>query len=102
MLEVTIKHEGELWKARVTRFEKRDGVYEGYIESRSGILLILGEYSGGWFVCLPHWDYGTGLSADLSDVFYNYEKMRHGIGDVDARTVAAVLKEIGKLVSKKE
>ncbi|NSW92613.1 MAG: hypothetical protein HPY74_18520 [Firmicutes bacterium] len=102
MLEVTVKHEGEQWKAKVARLEKRDGIYEVYIKSRSGIHFILGEYSGGWFVCLPGWDYGTGLSSDLSDVFYNYEKMRSGLGDVDARTVAVALKEIGKLVSKKE
>jgi len=85
------------WKANVKSIKNRGDCYEIRIESRgSGLTVIIGKYSGGWFACIPDWQAGTGLSDYLADTYYNAEALTKVIGNVDGLTVAQVLAKLYK------
>ncbi len=92
--EYDITCEGDSWKARVKSINNHGNCYEIKIESRSGLTVIVGQYSAGWFACLPDWNAGAGLSNDLGDTFFNTEALIKAIGIIDAATVAQVLAKL--------
>jgi hypothetical protein len=94
--EYDISYDGNKWKAKVKNVTNRGNCYEIRIESRSGLTIIVGQYSAGWFVCIPGWNAGAGLSCHLGDTFYNTEVLTEAIGVVDGVTVAQVLAQIAK------
>lgn len=80
----------ENWKGNITVFKNYGSHYEIRIESRSGILVLLGKSSNGGFACMP--DFGAGCHlANLKDKFWNTEKLTEVLGNVDGITVASAL-----------
>ncbi|MBS4041413.1 MAG: hypothetical protein KGZ81_12540 [Flavobacteriales bacterium] len=80
----------EHWTGRIKSLKKYGSNYEIRIESRSSILVILGEVSSGYFACMPDFHAGCYL-VDLSDGFWNREQLMRALGKVDGITVAAAL-----------
>jgi hypothetical protein len=58
-------------------------------------MLIFGETSRGKFACIP--DFGVGCHlVDLSNQFWNEEKLINILGKIDGATVAAALNHLAK------
>lgn len=80
----------EHWKGNITVLKNYGSHYEIRIESRSGILVLLGKTSYGGFACMP--DFGAGCHlVDLKDKFWNTEKLTKALGNIDGITVASAL-----------
>lgn len=98
--EIIINDGNTSWGAKIKSIRNMGNCYEIRIESRSGITLLIGKYSTGWFACLPDYGIGVGLSQYLSDTFYNTEAlMRAALNEVDAVTIAKVLAQLKDLQS---
>jgi hypothetical protein len=83
----------EIWNGRITSIKNYGSHIELKIESRSGILVLLGKTSFGNFACIP--DYGVGCHlAALDDIFYNTERLTAVMNKVDGITVAYALATI--------
>ena len=80
----------ECWDGIIPRFENYGSHFEIRIESRSGILVLFGETTQGCFACMPDYDVGCHLS-DLRDRFWNAERLKAVLGEVDGVTVAEAL-----------
>jgi hypothetical protein len=85
----------EEWFGFIKSFTIHKNYYELFIESRSSIMLIFGETSRGKFACIP--DFGVGCHlVDLSNQFWNEEKLIEILGKIDGSTVAAALNHLAK------
>lgn len=80
----------ERWQGIIPRFTKRKSYYEIRIEARSGIMVIFGKTSYGYFACMPDFGAGCHLSS-LNDRFWNTEQLTEVLGEVDGITVANAL-----------
>ena len=80
----------ETWMGKIESMISYGSHYEIRIESRSGILVLLGKTSLGNFACMPDFDAGCHL-AKLDDKFYITEKLCRVLGKVDGITVASAL-----------
>lgn len=95
--DINIRHKNNTWQATVKSIKKTGNCFELRIESRSGITLLVGKYSAGWFACLPDFGVGAGLSQFLCDEFYNTEALtKAGLNEIDATTIAQVLKQLNE------
>lgn len=86
----------ESWAGEITmlRCDRRNGQYEAEISGRGTYFHILaGRHKYGNYLCIPNHDVGCEL-AELSDVFWNEEKLRGLMREVDAVTVAAGLAQL--------
>ncbi len=64
----------EKWAGRITAIKSYGSHIELRIESRSSILVLIGQTTSGHFACMP--DFGAGCYlADLKDIFWNTEKL---------------------------
>ncbi len=65
----------ESWNAKVRSPENLGKCQEIRIESRSGITLIIGKYSSGWFACMPDFKVGVGLLGHSAGnpPYFNWE-----------------------------
>ena len=88
--ERKINSKKEVWQGAIIRFQERESYYELRIEARSGIMVLFGKCSRGYFACMPDYDCGCHLS-DLKDRFWNTEKLTELLGEVDGITVANAL-----------
>ena len=69
--------------------------YEFRVEGRSGITVLVGRTSLGGFACMP--DFGDGCHlVNLTDKFWNNEKLAAVLGAVDGAAVAEALYSLGK------
>jgi hypothetical protein len=83
----------ETWTGIITSIINYGSHYEITIDSRSGILVLLGKTSMGNFACMP--DFGAGCHlGTLDDKFYSTEKLSSVLGKIDAITVASALYSI--------
>jgi hypothetical protein len=80
----------ETWTGKIVSIKNYGSHYEIRIESRSGILVLVGKTSMGNFACIPDFDAGCHL-AKLDDKFYSAEKLCQVLGKVDGITVASAL-----------
>jgi hypothetical protein len=80
----------ERWQGIIPRFVNHGSHYEIRIESRSGIMVVVGKTAQGGFACMPDHDAGCHLSH-LKDRFWNTERLIPVLGEVDAITVAQAL-----------
>lgn len=79
------------WTGKITKIIEHGSHTELYIESRSGITVIIGKTQAGNFCCIPDWQAGCHL-ATLDDTFWNYGSLNKSIKNkVDAMTVAKAL-----------
>ncbi|MBK5201615.1 MAG: hypothetical protein JJE21_08840 [Spirochaetaceae bacterium] len=87
------KKKKETWTGRITSMINYGSHFEIKIESRSGILVLLGKTTLGNFACMP--DFGAGCHlAKLKDKFYSTEKLSNVLGKIDGITVACALAAI--------
>ena len=88
----------DTWKGRVTYLTANQSLYEFYIQSRSGFLVLIGKHSSGYFACLPDFQAGCYLSS-LNDLSYNRERLISALNNpVDGVTVAKALKALADVV----
>ena len=81
----------ESWTGTLTLLRKESGQYEAEICGRGTYFHILvGRHKYGNYLCIPNHDVGCELS-DLSDIFWNEERLRGLMRRVDAVTVATGL-----------
>lgn len=87
----------EQWTGELTLLRRVSGQYEAEISGRGSYFHILaGRHTYGNYLCIPNHDVGCGLS-DFSDIFWNEEKLRCLMHEVDAVTVAAGLAHLPAL-----
>jgi hypothetical protein len=85
----------ETWNGHISSIKNYGSHIEIKIQSRSGILVLLGKTSFGNFACMP--DYGAGCHlASLDDIFYNTERLTNVMNKVDGITVAYALAAIAE------
>jgi len=91
MIEFQCKKEKkEMWEGKIIYLKKYKSHYEFRIESRSGILVLVGKTTDGGFACMP--DFGAGCYiTNLRNQFWNTEKLVNVLGEVDGITVANAL-----------
>lgn len=83
----------ETWTGRITSIINYGSHYEIAIDSRSGIMVLIGKTSMGTFACMPDFSAGCHL-ATLDDMFYSTEKLTDVMGRIDGITVASALYSI--------
>lgn len=91
--ELKTKNRKEKWHGEIIRFINHGSHCEVLIESRSSILIIFGKTSQGAFASMPDFEVGCHL-VDLSDKFWNQEKLCSVLGKVDGITAATALYEL--------
>lgn len=84
------KRGNEKWSGKITSFKNYGSHYEIRIESRSGILVLVGKTTQGAFACMPDFEAGCHL-VNLKDKFWNTEKLTKVLGKIDGITVASAL-----------
>ena len=62
-----------------------------HIESSFGFYVYIFKDIHGYVIYIPVFNFGADLSNDLSDTFYNSEKLIPAIGYIDGITVVYVL-----------
>ncbi|MGI6307047.1 MAG: DUF6618 family protein [Dethiobacteria bacterium] len=82
--------ESERWKGVIQGFRRYASHCEFRIESRSGIMVIVGKAAYGGFACMPDFGAGCHLSR-FDDKFWNTERLTEVLGEVDGITVASAL-----------
>lgn len=80
----------ETWHGKIVMLKNHGNHYEFTIQSRSSIMVIFGKTSRGYFACMPDFNVGCHL-VDLSDSFWNTERLTKVLGKVDGITVANAL-----------
>lgn len=78
------------WNVNIDMFYNYGTHFEFRINSRSGIMVLFGKTSRGYFACMPDFNCGCHL-VDLKDKFWNTEKLIQVMGTVDGVTVSSAL-----------
>ncbi|HZK71853.1 MAG TPA: hypothetical protein VFD03_10140, partial [Clostridia bacterium] len=63
------------------------------VDSRSSIMILIGNTSCGNFICIPDWKVGCHL-ASVKVTFYTTEKSTKSMGAIDAITVATAISSV--------
>lgn len=85
------------WTGELTLLHRASGQYEAEISGRGSYFHILaGRHKYRNYLCIPNHDVGCELS-DFSDIFWNEERLRSLMPEVDAVTVAAGLAHLPAL-----
>lgn len=89
------KYEGErCWTGTVQNLKKTGCIIEAKIEGRGSTMhVIIGKYAYGNYICIPGWNVGSDLS-ELTDYFWNKERLGQQMSQPDAITVAEALRMI--------
>jgi hypothetical protein len=91
--------EKENWPGRIADIYSYGSHYEIFIESRSGIRILVGKTCSGFFACIPDFRAGCHLGP-LDDIFYNREKLSSAmVNAVDSATVASALKYLSNALT---
>ena len=93
--EMNINKEIQRWKGKISSLKKCNNCYEIFIDSRSTLRVIFGEASFGGFASIPDFEAGCHL-INLSNQFWNTEKLISAIGNVDGVTVGQALYELSR------
>jgi hypothetical protein len=95
MITFICKHKKRTWNGNISKIKNYGTHYEINIQSRSGITVLFGKASSGYFACIP--DYGAGCHlANLNDICWNTDRLTAVIGIVDGITVANALLHLYK------
>ncbi|MBN1216470.1 MAG: hypothetical protein JXA99_13650 [Candidatus Lokiarchaeota archaeon] len=92
-----LKH--EKWEGKIGKVEIHQNNYEFRIESRSGIMIIYGKTTRGYYVCVPDFNAGCHL-VDWRDRYWNREKLTEVLGYVDGITIETAIHNFFKNVKK--
>jgi hypothetical protein len=87
----------EEWDGYIKRICNHGSHTEIYLESRSSMTFIIGNYTNGNFISIPSFKIGCDLSFEYCDYFWNNEHLAMLINKVDAATIAKALFELNKL-----
>ncbi|MEQ6359549.1 hypothetical protein V7D15_07535 [Thermoanaerobacter thermohydrosulfuricus] len=97
MIEFSCKYrfnDGEMkeWVGKIEDIKDYGNYYELKISAYdTSNVVIIGKYSGGWFLVIPLWDIGVALE-DLSDIENNKEKLLMVTeNEIDSATIAYAL-----------
>ena len=85
------------WVGVITKLTNFGSHYEFKVESRSGFMVIIGKTNYGNFACIPDYDAGCHLS-NLTDLFWNSERLSSIMNKVDAITIAHALQAIAEYI----
>lgn len=85
----------EEWEGCVQSLQDHGSHYELRIQSRSGFLVLVGNYTAGAFLSIPAHDVGCDLAA-YDDYFWNNERLSRSLSRVDAATVARALQTLAE------
>ena len=91
------KNKKESWAGHIRYIKNHGSHYEMYVESRSSLMIIFGETSSGNFLCVPNFNVGCEL-VELSDRFWNKERLTSVLGEIDGITVEEALYTVSKLI----
>lgn len=83
----------EEWDGYIKQILNHGSHYEIQIESRSGLIFVIGKYINGAFISIPAFGIGCDLGS-YSDYFWNHEKLKRLMNPVDAATVAEALRTL--------
>lgn len=84
------------WIGRVEQVKKKGAFVEAKILGKgSAMHVIIGEYQYGRYLCIPRWGIGSDL-AELTDRFWNRERLEEILSRADAITVSEALNVISK------
>jgi hypothetical protein len=86
----------EEWDGYVKSIRNYGSHYEIQVQSRSGFIIIVGNYAYGFFISIPAFGIGCDLS-NYSDYFWNNEQLARLMSPVDAATVAEALRTLTKI-----
>lgn len=90
----------EAWTGKLILLDRGPGWYESEINGRGTYFHILtGRHRYGNYLCIPNHDVGCELS-DLSDIFWNEERISHLMRRADAVTVATGLAHLPALADR--
>lgn len=90
----------ETWTGELHLLRAAPGQYEAEINGRGTYFHILaGRHKYGNYLCIPNHDVGCELS-DLSNIFWNEERISYLMRKVDAVTVAAGLVHLPALANR--
>ena len=93
----SLNPEGEHWTASLDILFRSPRMCEAVAQGRSTTFhLIVGRYRDGNFLCVPSHGFGCELS-DLSDTFWNSERIRPHLRPVDSATLVAAVACLGTL-----
>jgi len=84
------KYKNEHWNGYIAMFYNYGTHFEFRINSRSGIMVLFGKTSRGYFACMPDFNCGCHL-VNLKDTFWNTERLIEVMGIADGVTVASAL-----------
>jgi hypothetical protein len=87
----------EFWYGNITSLKDYGKHFEIFIQSRSSIMVIVGKTSRGLFACMPDYETGCHL-VNLSDKYWNTERLSEVLGKIDGITVANALFSITEKV----
>ena len=87
----------EEWDGYIKRIHNYGSHVEVFLESRSSITFIIGNYVNGNFISVPSFKIGCDLSFKYCDYFWNNEHLAMLMNKVDAATIAQALLELSKL-----
>lgn len=88
--------EKRLWDADWTLLDTRESFVEIEIRSSYVFLVVAGVYQYGYYVCVPTWDVGHHLSTSLCNTICVYDKLRMGLSDYKAMSVAKGLSDFAR------
>lgn len=87
----------EEWDGYIKRIHNHGSHFEIYLESRSSITFMIGNYANGKFISVPYYKIGCDLSFEYCDYFWNNEHLAKLMNKVDAATIAKALFDLNKL-----
>ena len=100
MNKIKCKHEypdGEVseWTVTWAVTHRMWGATHLCIEGRGSVFdVIIGNYDGGNFICIPAIDVGCGL-ANFNQTLWNNEKLSKFVTETDAATITKALQHFG-------
>lgn len=88
----------EIWHGKIISYNLHEDNLKLYIESRSLIHVIIGKTAFGNYACIPNFEIGCYLS-DLTDLFWDSEKLCSLLGEADGVTVATAIQYVNVKLS---
>ena len=87
---------GMSWEGKWNVVDAHGGSIEMTVTARGfSYWLIVGEYTDGYYVCIPEWNAGSALGY-LDDLHWNYGRLSRSMSPCDAMSVVAGLRDFAR------
>ncbi|HOA82030.1 MAG TPA: hypothetical protein PKK61_13360 [Defluviitaleaceae bacterium] len=80
----------EEWDGYVKKISDYGSHYEIHVQSRSGIVFMVGDYINGRFISVPAYGVGCDL-GHYDDYFWNHESLSRYMNIIDSATICQAL-----------